>query len=510
MASTKSTTPADAVTPVLTEANKQEGTSVVPVHAAKGQPRDEFKRPFLPAFGSPILFGGSDQPPTPVTENGNTVVDLNTFQGRFHECTGGVFQSLNTSDWNNIVVAGGSVLHCLTPGTGSPSPNSDVDIFIHGLDSDQARRKINDLFATLSQTAVVTTSGDTISVVKTIHTLTFVCPSSIPLLQIILRLHSEPNQVIEAFDVDCCGVYFDGTNCFATKRASNAINSHCNIAVPERSSWTYSSRLIKYVRRRYSIGVPSLRVSDVNLKISKQNIVRRCNLNREDPLYLRRSVQIDGNWKANPLAQEEIDLGIIEVFEISGKETPQKWDYCEAKHLRKLLLADLAGRSVFRSETYRWKFLNKVGDGYFGIECGFNEPTIDLQETGYPEFMQHGRTFQTTAQIAEKISSLHSKDNYGPAPPRVSSEGGRGYRYARADYAASVKGPATFLLTTGENSITFEMGGIPTGTKEVGGTLDKWDENCYIPFHDSKKRDSDSSSSLADTSSASAKKKLKK
>ena len=44
MASTKSTTPADAVTPVLTEANKQEGT-VVPVHAAKGQPRDEFKLP---------------------------------------------------------------------------------------------------------------------------------------------------------------------------------------------------------------------------------------------------------------------------------------------------------------------------------------------------------------------------------------------------------------------------------------------------------------------------------
>ena len=508
-ATTATTTTTTTATTTATTSTKQAEPSVnaqdqvIPVHAANGQPRDYFR---VKKVGNdmPVLFGGSDQPPTVVTDpfSANTVVDLNKFHERFHECTRGVFQSLAASDWNNIVVAGGSVLHCLTPGTGDPSPNSDVDLFIYGLDENQARKKINDLFATLSQTPVISTSGDTISVVKTIHTLTFVCPNSIPLLQIILRLHSDPHQVIQAFDVDCCGLYFDGTHVNATKRAADAINSHCNIAVPERSSWTYSSRLIKYARRGYSIGVPSLRVSDVNLTISRQNIVRRYMLNRDDPLFVNYS---------SPHAQEKIDLGIIEVFEESGQETPGVSDYWEAKHLRKLLIADRAGRSVFCSETRRTKFLNKVGNGYFGSECGFNWPAIDIQDTGYPEFMQYGNAFQTTAQIAEKISALASEKCYGPAPPRVSCEKSCekdwGYRYARNDYAANAEGPASFLTTTGEHSVTFGVGGIPTGSKEVGGTLDKWDDGCYLPFHDSKKRDTTSSAtSLPDMRSAFAKK----
>ena len=489
---------------------------VVPVHTANGQPSEKFRQTvlqcdfhndYLLANGIPLLFGGSDQPSTSITESGKTVVSLETFQKRFHACTGGVFQSFGASDWNNIVVAGGSVLHCLTPGTGNPSPNSDVDLFIYGLDDNQARKKISDLFTTLSQTSVVSTSGDTISVVKTIHTLTFVCPSSIPLLQIILRLHSDPHQVIQAFDVDCCGFYFDGFNVFATSQAADAINSHCNIAAPEKSSWTYSARLIKYVRRGYSIGVPSLRLDDLNLKISKQKIVRRHNLEKTHPMYLSYWVDDDKSkdYVVNKLAGEEIDLGTIVVFQDSEQETSNQLDYSKSKHLRKLLIADLAGRSIFGArEWHRTKFLNRVGDDY-------DMPGNGVW-AGYPECMKTGHRFETTKEIAEKIACLYGPDVYGPPPPIVSCEEiiineyfTRDSHYAKG-YAANVEGPAAFL--TGENSVTFKMGGIPTGTKEVGGTLDKWDEDCYHPHHDPKKRKS--TSSLPDeSSSASSAKKVK-
>ena len=161
-------------------------------------------------------------------------------------------------------VAGGAVLHCLTPGTEAPSPNSDIDIFLHGLDEQAARIKIQALYEKLCASSCLKkynkSGNNPIVVLRTIHTLTMVCPHPILHVQVILRLHSSKAEIIAAFDVDCCGVMFDGTKVFATSRFIRALNTHCNVATPERRSWTYESRLLKYVKRGYSIAVPGLRL----------------------------------------------------------------------------------------------------------------------------------------------------------------------------------------------------------------------------------------------------------
>ena len=163
-----------------------------------------------------------------------------------------------------------------------------------------ARIKIDQLYQKFSAARCIGESGQSIVVLRTVHTLTLVCPYPIPHTQVILRLHSSKEEVISAFDVDCCGVMFDGQKVFVTKRCIRALNSHCNVAMPERRSWTYESRLLKYVKRGYSIAVPGLRSSEVQLKKPFKKTCYRSQLDKEDPRFVPY-----GNKKA----YEKIDLG---------------------------------------------------------------------------------------------------------------------------------------------------------------------------------------------------------
>ena len=107
----------------------------------------------------------------------------------------------------------------MTPGTSKPSPNSDIDLFMYGMNESDARVKIDQLYQKLSSSKCINDTSQTIVVLRTVHTLTFVCPYPIPHTQIILRLHTEKQEIIKAFDVDCCGVMFDGANVMVTSRA---------------------------------------------------------------------------------------------------------------------------------------------------------------------------------------------------------------------------------------------------------------------------------------------------
>ena len=423
-------------------------------HNSEGAARRRFRINSDPNPNNfPILFE-KGKPPIPQTDGSKarTILTLLEVQNRFDTLSCGIFSPLSSSDWENMVVAGGSILHCLTPGSVA-SPNSDIDIFLYGLTDSQARQKITHIFHLLNNCNVVKTSGDQITVVRTIHTLTFVCPKGIPLLQFILRLHSDRDEVIASFDVDCCGVLFDGTAIFATARAINAINTRCNIAVPARSSWTYESRLLKYVKRGFTIGVPDLRHSPSEIQLPEQEFN-----------YLSDSITFKDT--------EQKDIGLDE--------------YLESKCLRKLLVAATAGRKTFSSERRRTKFLLKIGGEYAKTVRDDLGHICDMD----------WNVFETTLEIAEYIKTLG--DDYGPQPPDVPG--------AWNTYAASSSGPGVFL--EGSDRIEFGIGGIPTGTAEVGGAanLSDWENGCYIN-RASKKRDhtsASSSSASASTSSASA------
>ena len=194
------------------------------------------------------------------------------------------------------------MLAALTPDVSNHAetwPNSDIDLFLYGLTDDAARAKIDVIFQRIVE-AEHTTEGtsrtSSVRVLRTMHTLTFIrevyrgeCIAQnagwnlnymhslnfnrevnrgddgggdVPIvqtmaesliggraraeiqrrnIQVILRLHSSPAEVISAFDVDCCALMFDGERVIATDRAIQALVTRVNLAVPSRRSNTYGT-----------------------------------------------------------------------------------------------------------------------------------------------------------------------------------------------------------------------------------------------------------------------------
>ena len=97
-------------------------------------------------------------------------------------------------------------------------------------------------------------------------TLTIVLPFPLRHVQIICNLHTSIDQILNSFDVDCCAVAYDGSNVLATPRASRAFRTRVNVAVESRRSYSYESRLIKYARRGFAVGVPGLRLEEVQIR----------------------------------------------------------------------------------------------------------------------------------------------------------------------------------------------------------------------------------------------------
>ena len=74
--------------------------------------------------------------------------------------------------------------------------------------------------------------------------------------QFILRLYKSPSEIVHGFDVDCCGILYDGHCLWATKRALYAIQNKVNWFDPSRSSPSYAYRLSKYSIRGFKISLP--------------------------------------------------------------------------------------------------------------------------------------------------------------------------------------------------------------------------------------------------------------
>ncbi|RIA93793.1 hypothetical protein C1645_818872 [Glomus cerebriforme] len=73
--------------------------------------------------------------------------------------------------------------------------NSDIDLFIYGLDEEAAKQKILEIYETVNN----------------------VVPCDVACFR----------KVLTGFDVDCCSVGFDGKNVWALPRAHQAIIKQC-------------------------------------------------------------------------------------------------------------------------------------------------------------------------------------------------------------------------------------------------------------------------------------------
>jgi hypothetical protein len=121
--------------------------------------------------------------------------------------------SLIDLDWNNVVAAGSSVTTALLPvpekWAGSKrslreyyhehlAPASDVDLFVYGLNEEQALEKIKQIERSVKDSIL-----HEVTTIRTKNAITIASQYPTRHVQIVLRLYDSISQIITGFDVDC-------------------------------------------------------------------------------------------------------------------------------------------------------------------------------------------------------------------------------------------------------------------------------------------------------------------
>lgn len=176
-------------------------------------------------------------------------------------------------NWDNLFAAGGAVAGCLAPLPQSVVEGgraatrvkrrkyfhdeilsgSDIDLFLYGLNQDQAERKLQEIYD-----AVQAADPYEIRAFRSAHAITLVSQYPFRHVQIVLRLYNSPSEVLMGFDVDSCAVGFNGTDVYCCPRTALAIMTQTNIIDMSRRSPSYEMRLAKYAQRGFEVLVPGL------------------------------------------------------------------------------------------------------------------------------------------------------------------------------------------------------------------------------------------------------------
>ncbi|KAI9024784.1 hypothetical protein DFJ74DRAFT_56354 [Hyaloraphidium curvatum] len=364
---------------------------------------------------------------------GKAIVDRATFKRQFSALTSNLFDSFPEKLWENVLIAGGSVLAALLPldngfANRRPPltasryyhydfrplgwsekrksmqdfmltcrwPSGDVDIFLYGLKGQQATSKMIEIFTFLKSRFVElsgSSEGSDCVFIKTENTVTMETGSPRRKIQVILREYKSKEEALNEFDLDCVCVGYDGREVLATPRALKAISTRVNVVDLSIRGTAYESRLLKYAERGFAVAIPGLDLSMVD----KGHLV----LKRE-PTY----------WN-----KDEDAL------------TSDSWDrWTEAENLLRLLLGD----AIATSE-------------------------------GYIEFPFPGR-MRRAHGMEERIDSwsLRLFDNYP------------GTRRGVRDWPATMK-LSEFRAAKGPFAISWKEGSMPRQPLP----FDKWSEGCF-------------------------------
>lgn len=210
----------------------------------------------------PLLFAlGDRQKPA----GQSCIVDARTFKRNFELFTE---YQLRELDWSNVFVAGGTALACLQP---IPEPHnkdniarrnyyhklayktSDVDLFIYGLNEQEANAKLEEVY-----NAVIQSMPTNAIAFRSTHAITIISEFPYRHIQIVLRLYKSPAEILMGFDVDACSVGFDGDKVWMTPRCHRAMTHQYNVVDMSRRSPSYEMRLAKYGERGFAVLLPSL------------------------------------------------------------------------------------------------------------------------------------------------------------------------------------------------------------------------------------------------------------
>lgn len=212
-------------------------------------------------------------------------LDINEFNKRFYDKYP-YFES-PTFRWNNLMIAGGSLENII-----SDKSVNDIDIFMFGLDEDEANMKIMGILDDLQRYADNCNVRNTHIEKKRDHeklkikdvirkklNLTFTIkhkksgdsgyPYEGDKIQIIFRLYKTRAEILHGFDLGSSAVGYSGSRLYFTALSKFCYEHMCNIVDTTRRSTTYEKRLMKYFNRDFEIILPELDIS----KCSTENIL---------------------------------------------------------------------------------------------------------------------------------------------------------------------------------------------------------------------------------------------
>lgn len=156
-------------------------------------------------------------------------------------------------DWSNVLVAGGLISGIIDSNFDPKEyEQTDVDIFVYGLNSTKATKKIQEIHDYLIRRL----DGHCYSFVYTPNTpiVNVIIPGECS-FQIIGTLFKTKMEVLGSFDMTHCQIGYDETGIVYTPEFINAITTRVT-AITTVSIHAY--RLVKAYRRGYSIADPKL------------------------------------------------------------------------------------------------------------------------------------------------------------------------------------------------------------------------------------------------------------
>ncbi|KAK5056680.1 hypothetical protein LTR84_012212 [Exophiala bonariae] len=174
--------------------------------------------------------------------------------------------SLTELKWDNVVVAGSAVNTSLLPLNAPYSkskralrnyyhdklaPASDVDLFLYGLNEEEAVEKIKQIETSVRDSILAETTT-----VRTKNAITIVSEYPVRHVQIVLRLYKSISEILTGFDVDSSCVAYDGQHVWASPRAVAAFMTQVNSVDLTRRSPSYENRLSKYSHRGFEVHWP--------------------------------------------------------------------------------------------------------------------------------------------------------------------------------------------------------------------------------------------------------------
>jgi ankyrin repeat protein len=155
------------------------------------------------------------------------------------------------------------------------APASDVDLFIYGLNEEEAIEKIKQIETRIRDSILQETTT-----VRTKHAITIVSQYPTRHIQIVLRLYKSVSEILTGFDVDCSCVAYNGEQVYAAPRAIGALMTQINHVDLSRRSPSYEARLSKYSHRGFEIYWPQLDRSKIDPTIFERSFTRTLGLAR--------------------------------------------------------------------------------------------------------------------------------------------------------------------------------------------------------------------------------------